>query len=73
MEQDIIRQRVVSEGDPAHNHNLVPVKWDETLGPKVGHFDEDSGCALEFPMAMYKRLLRCSCGREVITSQPALI
>ena len=66
--------QVVSEGDPNHPHHFERVEWDRArLGADVTNFDEDHGTTLEFPMAMYKDLYRCSCGREIVRSVRALI
>ena len=68
------RTEVISEGDPDHRHDFQSAEWDQArLGPPVTDFDKDHGLALEFPKATYKRLYRCSCGREIVQSERALI
>lgn len=67
---------VLAEGDVEHRHEFQATRWDRArLGPSFCEMDEaemaKSGVA--FPMATYKELLVCSCGREIVRSQRALV
>jgi len=64
---------IVSGGDPNHSHEFKEVPWESRLGSDFTNPDRDHGIALEFPMATFKELYRCSCGREVVKSVRALI
>jgi hypothetical protein len=65
---------IVEEGDSSHDHNFVPLPWDrEKYGPDVCNMDKDYGAKIEFPMATYKDLYSCSCGRRIVASHRALI
>lgn len=64
--------RIISEGDPDHDHQFQMADWDrERLGSA---FDCDEITKENiFTMATYRDFHRCSCGCEVVKSVRALL
>ena len=66
--------QVITEGDVNHSHSFREVEWDSNrLGSAFTDADKDPGTEIAFPMATFKDLHLCSCGREIVCSTRALI
>ncbi len=67
-------EQVITEGVTTHKHDLFIAPWDrQRLGPDVCDIDKDPGTEIAFPMATYKDLYTCACGREIVRAARALI
>lgn len=65
---------IVTEGDANHPHYFKPGTWDrQRFGSSFTDADKDPGTEIAFPMATFKDIYVCSCGREIICSTRALI
>lgn len=65
---------IIIVGDAQHEHQYEEVPWNHKRdGRSMIDFDKDPGGPIAFPQATYRTLLRCSCGREGISSVRSLI
>ena len=60
---------LVTEGDQDHSHSFQSAEWDSNrFGSDFTDVHRDPGTEIAFPMATFKDLYVCSCGREIIQS-----